>query len=226
MLIRNARQSSHGGGEDDSRRLIISYLTLRRIVGFLGLGLPPLLVLGDMLERGQWVLRGSLSAYYESVMGDVFVGVLFVIGWFLFSYRGYEPKDHWAGNFAGICAMGVALFPSSVGGVSQVLHVLFAALLFLDLAYFSMALFTKTSRHRPPTPEKLVRNRVYRVCGVGILASLVAIAITWRWGDAWGLADLHPVFWFESLALLFFGFSWCVKGEVLWTDAVEAGSTG
>ena len=44
-------------------------------------------------------------------MQDVFVGVLFVIAWFLFSYRGYERKDDVAGDVACLCALGVALFP-------------------------------------------------------------------------------------------------------------------
>lgn len=206
-----------------SRRLLISYLTLRRLVGLLGVILPALLVVGDLLDRQSLELRSSISAYYDSGMRDVFVGVLFVIGWFLFSYRGYESKDDWAGNLAGVLAMGVALCPSTSTGAVRTVHVASAAGFFLTLAYFSMVLFTKTHDRIPPTDEKLIRNRAYRICAVVILASLVLIAVYWMWGRGTVVAAYQPIFWLESLALLAFGFSWCVKGEILWSDNVTGG---
>ena len=47
--------------------------------------------------------------------------------------------------------------------------------LFLTLSYFSLCLFTKSSGHE--TPEKLLRNRIYRFCGWTILTSIVLIGL-------------------------------------------------
>jgi hypothetical protein len=204
-------------------RLLISYLTLRRVVGILGVLLPVLVVVGDNLWGSQLGIRPSISDYYQSIARDVFVGVLFVIGWFLYSYRGYDRQDDLAGNFACGFAMGVALFPaaSSVPLVGT-LHFVSAALLFSILAYFSWFLFTKTAVGRKPTSEKLLRNRVYRSCAVGIVTSLLLIVVFKLFFTKTVVASGQPVFWLETAALWCFGLSWFVKGNTLWTDGVSA----
>jgi hypothetical protein len=69
--------------------LVISYLTLRKVIGLLGLALPFLAMVGARLlfHTG---LQVSLSAYYHTGMRDVLVGILFAIGFFLGGYKGYE----------------------------------------------------------------------------------------------------------------------------------------
>ena len=54
----------------------------------------------------------SISAYYYTSMRDVFVGVLAAIGVFLFCYRGPDKKDNFWTNVAGLCAVGIGLFPT------------------------------------------------------------------------------------------------------------------
>ena len=73
------------GGE---RRVLVSYLTLRRVVGVLGVLLPVVVAGGCFVLGACTELQDSISDYYGTEMRDVFVGVLFAIGWFLFSYRG------------------------------------------------------------------------------------------------------------------------------------------
>src|ERR671933_275348 len=92
--------------------VVISYLNLRRAIGLLGMGLPLVLVLGKLLGDGGGLLE-SISDYYYSSMRNVFVGTLWAIGIFLFSYRGYERKDDIAGTLACLAAIGVALFPTT-----------------------------------------------------------------------------------------------------------------
>lgn len=58
--------------------------------------------------------RPSMSAYYHSVMRDVFVGCLFGIAFCLFLYKGFSRSEDLALNAAGIMAIGVALFPTKV----------------------------------------------------------------------------------------------------------------
>ena len=91
-----------------------------------------------------------------------------------------------------------------------------AALLFLTLSYFALFLFTKSGGD--PTPAKLVRNRIYRFCGVVMLACIAGIGIYHAFLDHTALSRLNPVFWLETFALWSFGISWFIKGETLWTD--------
>ena len=103
-----------------SNSLVMSYLDLRKAVGSIGLALPFVLVLGRILLEDSGILS-SISAYYYSVMGDVFVGSFCAIGVFFLSYRGYTRRDSIAGVVAAVFAIGVALFPTAPagGGTSQ-----------------------------------------------------------------------------------------------------------
>jgi len=200
----------------------VSFLTLRRIVGVLGVALPFVLVFGTLLFTFQWDLRSSISAYFNSVMGPAFAGVLFVVGWFLFAYKGHDERDDRVGDRACLFAMGVAMFPHVSETHTWVpwVHYGSAALLFLTLAYYSYFLFTLTDQEEPG-PMKLRRNKIYRACGILIVVFIALIA-------AYNLAnklsgttlwpDLRLVFWFETFILWAFGFSWFVKGETLWKD--------
>src|SRR5215217_9747410 len=92
------------------RTLVHSYLFLRRAIGFIGIALPFVLVLGKLVVDGDGMLT-SISGYYYSGMRDVYVGSLCAIGVFLLSYRGYGFIDDIAADIAAAGAFGVALFP-------------------------------------------------------------------------------------------------------------------
>ena len=64
--------------------LVISYLSLRKAIGFIGLLLPLVLALGNLL-LGDAGLETSISLYYYTNMGSVLVGSLCAIGTFLMS---------------------------------------------------------------------------------------------------------------------------------------------
>ena len=172
-------------------------------------------------------LQESISHYFGTIMRGVFVGVLFAIGVFLFSYVGYErtSADKWyersdngTGNVACFFAIVVALFPttSSVEWI-RVVHLLAAVGLFLTLAYMSFFLFTKSKGK--PEGKKLTRNRWYRGLAIGIVASLVLALIYNLALNDTSLSRYQPIFWLESAALIFFGMSWFIKGETLFRDA-------
>ena len=134
---------------------MVSYLTLRRVLGILGVLLPPLVVVGCFVLGSCTEILDSVSAYYGTEMRDVFVSVQFALAWFLFSYRGYERKDDIAGDLACLFFLGVALFPTtSENDLTRIVHSVSAAGLFLTLSYFSLFLFTKTTPGGTPTPEK------------------------------------------------------------------------
>ena len=206
-------------GAQDS--LVLSYLTLRKAVGFIGLGLPVVLAVGKILFQGPG-LQETISDYYHTDMRNILVGVLCAIGVFFLSYRGYDRRDRIAGGLASGLAIGVALFPATpffdpitwIG----VVHVVFSISLFLTLAYFSFFLFTETDSTKVPTPQKLKRNVIYRASGCVIFACIVLAVLT-------ELPALYPLavrfdlrFWLESVIIIAFGVSWLTKGEWILKD--------
>lgn len=213
--------------------LVISYLGLRKAIGILGVALPFALALGNILLRALGiqssvhgpVIEDSISSYYYTDLRNIFVGSMCAIGVFLISYRGYDRRDARAGRFAFICAIGVALFPTSplpvatpnqtlIGGV----HLTFAALLFLTLSYFSLKLFTKTDPNKPPTRQKQQRNVVYRVSGYIMLACIALIVVAALPPIKAMVEQLAPRFWLEAIAIVAFGISWLTKGEAILKD--------
>jgi hypothetical protein len=93
-----------------------SYRIIRLVVGFLGILLPVIFIIGEAaFLKGGVQVRGSLSAYYHSPMQDFFVGGLCIIGLMLATYMGGEPRswDFWVSLLAGIAVLGVVFFPTS-----------------------------------------------------------------------------------------------------------------
>ena len=206
--------------------LVISYLTLRKAVGILGVALPFIVSLGGMLIFHNGI-QSSISSYYHTGMRDVFVGILWTIGFFLYSYKGYERIDNIAGNLACVFAVGVSLFPTAADGSTSPaaefvggVHLFFAALFFLTLIYFSLFLFTKTNLNKQSTPEKLQRNIVYKVCAYVMFACVVLMGIYHFLPDSAAsyFEAYKPVYWLETLAILTFGISWLTKGEAILRD--------
>jgi len=212
--------------QQTEQSLIISYLTLRKTIGILGIALPFVLFLGALLIFREGI-QSSISSYYYTGMRDVFVGALWAIGIFLFSYRGYEPIDNITGNLGCLFALGVALFPtapdvnpSDAQKVVGFFHMAFAALFFFTMIFFSLFLFTKTKPQIPPTRRKLQRNLVYRVCGYLMILCVVLMTLYYMLPKSWTapFVPYNPVFWLETLAILSFGISWLVKGEAILKD--------
>jgi hypothetical protein len=199
---------------------LVSYMRLRRVVGILGVSMPIVLGAWGLLLLQPPHLLPSLSDYYGIRPRDAFVGFLFTISWFLYTYEGYDWRDNLAGTLAGIFGLGVALFPDNGPGLEPTIHYSCAAAMFLLLAYFSLALFTRTGGN--PTSQKLVRNRVYRICGTVIVACIALMGLYKLAGSPPALARWGAVFWLETFSLWAFGFSWFVKGETFWKDVPRA----
>ncbi|MCH7962322.1 MAG: DUF998 domain-containing protein [Bacteroidetes bacterium] len=204
--------------EDKYFRHTYSYLALRKTVGWIAILLPFTLVLGVFLIFNGEIIRESISHYYYTDMRNVFVGAICAIALFLFFYSGYDKWDDWAGNVAGFFAIGLAWFPATEMGSSNLIgkiHFACAAIFFLTLAVFSLFLFTKKGSN--PTPQKLRRNKIYVICGLIIIACLIAIVVYHNF-----IYDVNSascfVFWAETIALIAFGVSWLTKGGTLYPD--------
>ena len=213
---------------DNKRSLVFSYLEHRKTIGLLGIALPLVVSLGALILF-QTGLQSSISSYYHTGMGDVFVGTLFVVGFFLLSYKGYDRRDDIAGDLACVFLLGVALFPTTPDGAVTsgarligYVHLAFSALSFLTLIYFSLYLFTKTDPNKSPSRKKLQRNRVYKISGYTISVCILLIATYFLLPNeiASQLEEYRPVYWLETLALLAFGISWLTKGEGILKDEV------
>jgi hypothetical protein len=207
---------------------LISYLTLRKFVGLIGILLPFALVIIHMLLVRQVVLLGSVSGYYYTDVRGVLVGSLCAIGVFLFAYRGYDNWDNvnWDNvltNSAGLFAIGVALFPTAPVNPSaqardiSYVHLTCAGLLFAALAVISFWLFTRTDPVRGRSAQKKIRDLIYRGCGIVIGLCLVLVPIESLVIGA-PIQGIHPLFWLEAIAVVAFGSSWLVKGGTILKD--------
>ncbi len=227
------------GSNGNSDNLIIHYMTMRKTIGWLGFLFPFIVIVASAVQ-GDVFMRQSISQYYHSAGGDVFVGLLFAQAIFLYAYRGYsyDPNnpghdfplrlsDNAAGNIAAIGALGTAVFPTiecdTTGGCgtsfSSYAHWGFSALFFLILSYICLCLFVQSGEEEP-TIQKKRRNRVYKACGyVMLLAMALAIVKGVVPHDVEVIMDgYHMLFWLETIAVMAFGVSWLVKGEQILAD--------
>jgi hypothetical protein len=204
--------------DDINTAQIHSYLSLRKAVGWIGILLPFVLVLGHCLIFGGDTILHNLSVYYHTGMRDLMVGAICAIALFLFYYRGYDRWDNLAANLSGFFALGIAFFPTVKEGewdwVAKV-HFYSAACFFVILAFTSLFLFTRGEKR--PTGRKLKRNIIYRACGIIMLVSLAGI-------EAYFLLtkenhdDSRFVLIAETITLMAFGISWLTKGGTFYPD--------
>ena len=195
---------------------IVSYYALRILIGAAGILLPLLLIIGNLITNNSLLIEFSVSDYYDnSTAGDILVGVLFVLGFFLMTYKGYDKTDSRVANLGCVFALGVALFPTtSTNYVVHIMHFVFALLLFTVFIVFSMYLFRKTDTNTVYTKQKDKRNKVYLACGIIMILCIAGIAIGMLWLEKLS-TTYHLVFWFELVAFIAFGVSWVVKAEFL-----------
>jgi hypothetical protein len=225
---------------DDSR--IISYRTLRKVIGIIGFLLPIVLILGKIYYFQDPGIQNSISSYYYTDMRDVLVGSLCATGAFLLSYKGYDAPvgsrlrrllgrstDFRASSVAGIGAIGVALFPTQsnsatleqlIGNKSYAgVHVISAAVFFISLAYILIWRFTD---HGPPNNqpsshvEQCIDDRSRKRCNVIYVVCgctiLLSIALI---GAGWLRMFVwqHSVLVLETVAIWAFSIAWFLKGS-------------
>jgi hypothetical protein len=204
--------------------VVLSYLGLRKMVGWVALGLPFALMIAWSFSGERF--PASISGYYYSTARNLFVGSLCAIAVFQISCRGYDFKDEIAGILSGACAIGMAFFPTSPElpsptaeqiAVSR-LHLIFTSMLYLIFAYFCLVLFRMTAKDRRMTRRKIQRNKVYFVSGLVILASIAMIVMSGLMNRVYLFGELGARICFETTALIAFGVASLVKGEAFLKD--------
>jgi len=200
--------------------MIISYMTLRKILGLLGIALVPVLILGSFILDHTTYVQVSASAYYYTSMRNALVGIVCGMSLFLLSYHGNEWKDSLSSKIAGFFVLGIAFFPTSESNdksdIFSTLHYITSGIFFVTLSYMSIFLFTKSKGHK--TNEKKKRNRVYRICGIVMLVCVAGIPVDGFKAIHDKIIFLKPTLILEGLALTAFGISWLTKGEFLLKD--------
>lgn len=214
--------------------LVLSFLSVRRAIGLLGFFLP-LALLAYGIGRGD--LLPSLSAAHYSAMREVFTGTLIAQAVFLWSYEGFRPdtgdlvSDKVTARVAAVAVALVALAPTCPDEtcavppgtctllqcaleppLSSLVHLIAAGVFFGALAVFCLVLFTKGD---VDSAEKAASNRIYRICGWTIIASIGLVGLLFATGLEAALERWNPVFWLETLATFAFATSWMVKGDAL-----------
>ena len=200
----------------------IDTVRLRKWVGWLGMLLPIIVLMLCLMFQcvpGDHYFPDSISAtYYYAPTITPFMIILGSAGILLMCYRGYSPIDDVINTFTGIAAECICLFPCWNGNydvvgtfqipvkVSMWIHNASAVIFFGLLAYNLIFLFTKSDGEM--TKNKKRRNIIYRVCGIGMVVSLLAIivvSIFGIWAGTWLV---------EAVALFFFGIGYLTKADV------------
>jgi hypothetical protein len=201
---------------------VISYMTLRKAVGYVGILLPFVLAAGNWLIFSGG-LQQSVSDYFYTGMRSVLVGGLCVIGAFLLAHRGHDRWDSMVTNAAGIGAVGVALcptppsHPSFQAAIVGYCHFAFGIVMFGALAVVALWLFRRADPDRGRSRLGQLRDRAHLACGIVMVASLALTGIA-SLSIATGLSRLDPVFWLETAAIAAFGVSWLVRGQAILRD--------
>lgn len=158
----------------------------------------------------------SISATWYTNACTVFMIILGSASILLISYKGYEMIDDIILTLSGVFGLGICLFPCAVptypgkvgtfmidSSISNTIHFVSAIVFFGLLAYNSFFLFTKSSGEM--TNKKKIRNIIYRVCGIGMVASFGIMLFPTLPYKTWIT---------EALALFFFGISFLTKADI------------
>lgn len=199
-----------------------TYHNLRYGIGITGLALPVLLWIGGAVIDHK-PLRSSMSAYYYTSMGDVFVGSLVAIGLFLYLYKGFSTVENWALNVAGALAVGIAMIPtareeSTVLAAKDhlTLHTTLAVAFFLVIAFVCIVCADDTLSLIRDTKIAERLRTVYRLLGIGMIVSpLLAVVVTLV------LHSTSRTFFLEAFAIWLFGAYWLVKSRELQQTGAE-----
>lgn len=209
--------------------------TLRILVGVLGMFLPLLLWLLLLLHNGVYSPLDSISHYFYTRAGTVFIIIVSLLAIFLLVYKGYESIDFILSSIAGVGALLLLYFPTynidcncNTSNCNYVIthlndnvfrekfHIAMAGIFLGSLALMSIFLFTKKKGDPKGfvLPELKGEKIIFIVCGILMLLSMLMIITNCFWvysGPEFNERNL--TFWFEVIALEAFGFSWFVKGD-------------
>lgn len=219
-----------------------AYARIRKAIGYCGFMIPILCLALSFTGNCAQTVLPSISHYYYSIIGDVFVGVMFALGLFLVLYKSvfkiekYRRQENILTNVSGLFAIVVGLIPTDpdggdcfhitlinggyqdVFGIFGHFHLPAAALMLLIFGVISYRYFPRNWETGLPDSTNKTRYRMcaYIIfCSIGILVLYFADS---KWLDGRflsGLRQLKIVFVMECVAISAFAVSWLQKGRAV-----------
>ena len=205
------------------RNIAASYFWLRIGLAILAMALPVAVILWVGVDN----LQTSISAYYHfnaaqpdepgtAVTRDLFVGILWALGAFLFLYRGYSRLEDWALNVAGIAIIFVAMFPTdwprldddAVRSTVGMIHFISAVTFFLAISFVCIFCARRTLEH---LREDLRPHfaRAYTLLGALMVGIPAVIFLIHQFRQP--LERDYYVLWIEIAGIYVFAAFWLVK---------------
>lgn len=155
----------------------------------------------------------SISATYYANSNIWMIGSLVLASFFFTTYKGYDIGDRLLTAVSAVSSLGIVVFPCSgtferVGlfmlknGISNAVHCVFAALLFISFALMILTQFTKGGDSK--------RNVVYYICGGVIVAFMLnqVLSVVFRYPAYW--TWINEFFMLEAFAV-----AWIVKSKAI-----------
>ena len=232
-------------------QLVVPYLTLRQMIGWVALLMPIVVRLGAYCFEGVHSTN-SISAYYYTGMRDVFVATLVLAGALLACYRSPAHRDTIVAVLAGLAAIGIGLFPMDPQYAQEILYkfpamtsqytqevlqrcpdlprltcyrntgILGYHFYFVGV-FFALAFYLVFFRFRAFTPKDATRQKIHRNRIYRICGTVMFVGFV-----AIGVLDVvhaeSSIFWPESLAVISFSVAWLVKGQIVLKDQQSAAS--
>jgi hypothetical protein len=225
------------------QHVLATYFGLRTGIAVVGIALPLVLwIVGYFYAH--LCLQRSISAYYHAVgptyhsMRNWFVGSLFVVGTFLYLYKGFSKLENILLNIGGVLAVLVALVPMrwqpcdlvvcgitpglckgpgwSPHGISAVGFFLCIVLVIFCCSNDTLPLIKDVGF--PKADELIARyKRIYRTIAVLMVASIAAAYILNVVGSSHS-----TVFWVEVAGIWSFAAYWLVKSHEMSKTEAEA----
>ena len=196
----------------------------RKILSLFGFLLP---ILAPLFGFIAYDLNGprfwwSISATYYATSKILMIGVLGVVAFFLWTYKGYDIGDSFTCKLSASAAACILIFPcecdaagSTTGilnlstNISNVFHCISAAILFGSFAYMIGFRFTKTDPKKMiMSNKKITRNKIYYICASIIVGFMLLQVITSLLNIGW-MTIVN-----EAFMLWAFSFAWAVKADV------------
>jgi hypothetical protein len=187
----------------------IDFRTMKLLVAIIALSLGPTVI---------WLSTQHLPsisfAYCDGKSArNAFVGFLYAIAAIMIAHNGVNFQELVASKFAGISAIGIAMWPTKECPISIGFnpHYLCAAVMFTTLAWFCLS-FYRRAEHKPHPVYAARRRAVYAACGVGIVGTMLSMGAVSQF-ELW--PHTNAILILETIGLALFGFSWLIASHVV-----------
>ena len=190
----------------------IDHRAIKLLVGLIAI------LLGNVtnLVSSSHQLESISQSYHEGGWSrDIFIGFLFAIAAFMFTYNGKEFHEKVMSKVAAVAALGVALFPCECRNYPvrvPFVHGISAAVMFLVLAGFCYLFHRRALEKRRKEAKR--RAGIYAACGIVMMGAILALTINNFVGDIIYNKCNRIVFYGELAGLIAFGVSWLTASKV------------